>query len=224
MISELIRPELSLIKWWSNYPGRLKPLEVLQKRIIIIICNAHRTASTASLFKQLNLLRFQDINILQIAQFMYKYHHCLLPTVFHDYFVLNSNVHKHYTRSSARNKYHLPSIKTNNRKFSIKFSGPTVWNNTSNRITSVASWTIFKEKLRKSIITNYWVCPACVACLLCILCDCISFSFFCELSTFHPCRCSHSVSEVVVFTEFYSFLLPFLYSNYIVFNYYYEHF
>ena len=119
---------------------------------IRIICrpNADRTASTGSLFKQLNLLKFQDISILQIAQIMYKYHHCLMPTVFHDYFVLSSNVHEHY-----RNKYHLPSITTNTRKFSIKFYGPTVWNNTSNHITSVASWTIFKDKLIKSIITNY---------------------------------------------------------------------
>ena len=101
----------------SNYPGRQKPLEVLQKRIIRIICNADRTASTGSLFKQLNLLKFQDINILQIAHIMYKYHYCLLPTVFHDYFVLSSNVHEHYTRSSARNKCHLPSIKTNTRTF-----------------------------------------------------------------------------------------------------------
>ena len=75
----LITPYLNYcnIIWASNYPGRLKPLEVIQKRMIKIICNADRTASTGSLFKPLNLLKFQDINILQIAQFMYKYHHCL---------------------------------------------------------------------------------------------------------------------------------------------------
>jgi len=101
-------------------------------------------ASASSLSKQLNLLWLHDINILQIAQFMYKYHYCLLPTVFNDYFVLNSNVYEHNTRSSAKNIYHLPSIATNIRKFSITFSGPTIWNNTSNHITSVASLTILK--------------------------------------------------------------------------------
>ena len=157
LYNTLITPYLNYcnIIWASNYPGRLKPLEVLQKRIVRIICNADRLASTSSLFKQLNLLKLQDINILQIAQFMYKYHHCLLPTEFNDYFVLNSNVHEHNTRSSATNKYHLPSIKTNIRKFSIKFSGPTTWNNTSNHITSAASLAIFKKKLINSIIINY---------------------------------------------------------------------
>ena len=70
-------------------------------------------ASTSNLFKQINLLKLRDINILQTAQFIYKYHHCLLPTVFHDHCALSSNVHDHYTRSSARNKYHLPGIKSN---------------------------------------------------------------------------------------------------------------
>jgi hypothetical protein len=157
LYNTLIAPYLNYcnIIWASNYPGRLTPLEALQKRVVIIICNTDRLASTSSLFKQLNLLKLQDINILQIAQFMYKYHHHLLPTVFNDYFVLNSNVHEHNTRSSAKNKCHLPSIKTNIRKFSIKFSGPTIWNNTSNHTTSVASLAIFKNKLINSIITNY---------------------------------------------------------------------
>jgi hypothetical protein len=157
LYNTLITPYLNYcnIIWASNYPGRLKQLEVLQKRIVRIICNTDRLASTSSLFKQLNLLKFQDINILQIAQFMYKFHHCLLPKVFHDYFVLNSNVHEHYTRSSAKNKYHLPSIKTNIRKFSIKFSGPTIWNNISNHITSVTSLAIFKNKLINYITTSY---------------------------------------------------------------------
>jgi len=127
------------IIWSSNCPGRLKPLKVLQKRIISIKCNAYRLASTSSLCKQLNLLKLHDTNILQTAQVMFKYHHCLLPAVFNDYFVLNLNVHEHKTRSSAKNKYHLPSIATNIRKFSITFSGPTIWSNTSNHITPAAS-------------------------------------------------------------------------------------
>jgi len=148
LFNTLTTPYLNYCKiiWASNYLGRLKPLEVLQKRIIRIICNADRQASTCSLFKQLNLLKLHDINILKIAQFMYKYHHCLLPTVFNDYFVLHSNVHEHNTRSSAKNKYHLPSMATNIHKFSITFSGPTIWNNTPNHIISVASLAIINNK------------------------------------------------------------------------------
>jgi len=99
---------------------------------------------TTIIIKQLNLLKLHDINILQIAQFMYKYPHYLLPTVFNDYFVLNSDIHEHNTRSSAKNKYHLPSIATNIHKFSIEFSGPIIWNNTPNQY--VASLAIFKNK------------------------------------------------------------------------------
>jgi len=78
-----------------------------------------------------------------------------LPTVFNDYFKLNSIEHEHNITPSAKNKYHLPSIATNIRKVSIKLSGPTIWNNTPNHITSVASLAIFKNKLINSIITSY---------------------------------------------------------------------
>ena len=153
----LIKPYLTYcnIVWASNYLSRLKPLEILQKRIIRIVCSTDRLASTSVLFKQLNLLKLRDINIVQIAQFMYRYNHRLLPATFDNYFVLNSMVHEHNTRSSIRSKYHMPIVRTNNRKFSIKFSGPNTWNNTSYDMLSAIFLSNLKIKLSKLIISSY---------------------------------------------------------------------
>ena len=157
LYNTLITPYLNYcnIIWASNYPSRLKPLEILQNRVIRLICNADRLASASSLFKRLHLLKLQDINSLQIALFMYKYHHHLLPASFNDYFVLNSRVHDHYTRSTNKNNYYLPNINTNIRKFGIKFSGPAVWNKIPIDIKSLASLYSVKQSFKKLLIDNY---------------------------------------------------------------------
>ncbi len=157
LYNTLVTPYLNYcnIIWASNYSTRLKPLEILQKRVIRILCTADRLASTSSLFKRLHILKLQDINTLHIALFMYKYHHHLLPSSFDNYFVLSSHVHGHFTRSSTKNNYYLPTVNTNIGKFSIKFAGPSVWNNIPTRIKSLVSLASVKHTLKDSLINNY---------------------------------------------------------------------
>ena len=85
---------------------------------------------------------------------MYKYHH-LLPSSFDNYFVLNSLVHDHNTRSSTKNNYYLPTVNTNIRKFCIKFAGPSVWNNIPTHIKSLASLASVKHTLKDLLKSNY---------------------------------------------------------------------
>lgn len=157
LYNTLILPYLSYcnIVWASNYPSRLKPLELLQKRAIRILCKADRLASTSDLFKQKYLLKLCDINTLHIALFMYKYHHHLLPANFDDYFVLTSHVYEHYTRSSVKSNYFSLRVRTNIRKFSIKFSGPLTWNNIPTQFKLSASVVSLKNNLTRTFINNY---------------------------------------------------------------------
>jgi len=92
------RPNIS---WASNYPSRLRRLEILQKRAIRITCSLRRLDSTKLAFKENNLLKLADITKFQIGLFMYRYHNKLLPSLFDDYFIQGVNVHKHYTRTSC---------------------------------------------------------------------------------------------------------------------------
>ncbi len=79
---------------------------------------------------------------------MYKYHHHLLPTVFDNFFVLSSRVHDHYTRTGT-------NVRTNIRKFSIKFSGPSVWNNIPTQLKLSVSVASLKHGLTDSFIIDY---------------------------------------------------------------------
>ena len=78
---------------------------------------------------------------------MYKISHCLLPTVFQNWFTLNSNVHDHKTRQSS--KLHVTSHRTNSRAYSIKMYGVQLWNMLNKDITKVPSLSILKSKCKK---------------------------------------------------------------------------
>ena len=59
------------IVWASSYKTNLCLLVILQKRIIRIINKSHFNAHTDPIFKDLGILKFNDIHLLQLGQLMY---------------------------------------------------------------------------------------------------------------------------------------------------------
>ena len=59
------------IVWASTYKTNLRRLVILQKRIIRIN-KSHFNAHTDPIFKDLGILKFNDIHLLQLGQFMYS--------------------------------------------------------------------------------------------------------------------------------------------------------
>ena len=57
------------IVWASTYKTNLHRLVILQKRIIKIINKSHFNAHTNPIFKDLGILKFNDIHFLQLGQF-----------------------------------------------------------------------------------------------------------------------------------------------------------
>ena len=84
---------------------------------------------------------------------MFSFNHSLLPPKFNDYFSLNKQVHSYATRYA--NDFHLPFCRTNLRKFSVSFQGPTYYNSLENDIKESYSLHSFKTKLKKKIYVNY---------------------------------------------------------------------
>src|SRR6218665_42681 len=89
------------IIWASNYDTRVKPMVLLQKGIIRIIVGDKYYAHTNHRFKQLGILKFQQINRYLIGIFMYKAINKLLPIMFQNFFVRRDEEHDHYTRASG---------------------------------------------------------------------------------------------------------------------------
>ena len=67
------------IIWGSASATALHKLEVLQNRAVRIINRSPFRATVSPIYKQLNLLKLNDITQLQIVLFMYKFKHALLP-------------------------------------------------------------------------------------------------------------------------------------------------
>ena len=81
----LIYPYFYYCIWASTYKTNLCRLVILQKRIIRIIINtgkSHFNAHTDPIFKDLGILKYNDIHLFQLGQFMYSCKNSFLPPKF----------------------------------------------------------------------------------------------------------------------------------------------
>ena len=73
---------------WATHPSTLHDkLYGIQKKCVRILTNSERNAHSAPLLRPVDILKIYYINKLQIAFFVYKAMHSLLPPCFKDYFV-----------------------------------------------------------------------------------------------------------------------------------------
>ena len=108
------------VVWASTYKTNLRRLVTLQKRAVRIINNSNFDAHTDPIFKELSILKFNDIHLLQLGQFIYSYKSSSLPLKFTNKFLQNSQFHNYNTRNS--HALHLPYCQTNVKKTFLCFS------------------------------------------------------------------------------------------------------
>ena len=84
------------IVWASTYKTNLVCLVKLQKRVVRIIDKSHFNAHSDPIFKKLGILKFHDLNLLQLGQFMFSYQIRNLPPKLANKFTLNSQIHTYY--------------------------------------------------------------------------------------------------------------------------------
>ena len=117
------------VVWAPIYPSNLRRIMLLQKRIIRVINKSNFVAHTDPLIKKSGLLKFHDICLLQLGQFMYSYKNFLA--------------------------FHLPLCRTNIRQFSIRFQGPKFHNSLPIELVGTVSFTSFKKKLKLFLCSKY---------------------------------------------------------------------
>ena len=131
------------ILWGSTYTTHLKPLEVMQKKIIRAITNSPYNAHTTSLFKLLKILKLHDIHTFCIAKKMFYSHEDLCFATPHSYNTRNS--------SDARPSFQ----RLTTTQQSIKYVGPKVWNSIPSNVRCISSFNKFKSELKKHLIAQY---------------------------------------------------------------------
>jgi exonuclease III len=136
--------------WASNYDSRLYKITILQKKVVRVIDGSCRNTHSSPIFKDLKLLKIKQIRVLQIGDFIYRYEHNLLPASFMGYFTLGSQIHTHNTRRAT--SYRPSRARTNTRKFSMKSSGPQLWNTIPLEIRLSGNRSRFKKRLRTYLV------------------------------------------------------------------------
>ena len=121
--------------WASTYRTNLIRLEILQKRVIRTITKTPWDAHTDPIFKNLGILKFHCIYLIQLGLFMYSYQNQTLPSKFHCKFILQNQIHSYNTRNSY--KFRLPFCRTRIKQFSIFYQGPKFYN----------TLTLFRQEL-----------------------------------------------------------------------------
>ena len=136
--------------WGGATHTSLQPLLVKQKLIIKSMPHQNYMSRSSPLFLKLDILKLPEIYKLQIGKLMKKQivkytSQNILPI---------STVHSHNTRSSSKQNYFIPSVKSNIGKTSFNYYGPIVWNRLPNDIKTASEFR-FKYLLKKYLINQY---------------------------------------------------------------------
>ena len=140
------------IAWAINNSVMLDKVYKTQKRAVRIITNSSFNSHTKPLFIKLNILPLMSLNKLRVGCFMFRALHSLLPNYFNSMFVLNSDVHSHFTRHQS--DLHLNASRLNIRKFSLKVFGPTLWNSVPSHIKASESLHQFSNSFKCYLFTS----------------------------------------------------------------------
>ena len=107
------------------------------------------------LYADFNTLPLPELHKQQLLLFMFKVMRqpYTLPSVFKNYFNINSNVHTHATRS--RNNIHMNRQSTTYGQRCLKYKGACLWNNLPEYIKNQASFNELKAMLRQHLVNEH---------------------------------------------------------------------
>ena len=63
-----------------------------------------------ALYKNLNILKLEDIHKLEQAKFMHQIHHDKMPKIFVDIFTNTTTIHRYDTRRTKSSNFFLPRV------------------------------------------------------------------------------------------------------------------
>ena len=118
---------------------------------------------TDPIFHDLKILKIDDIYKSQVSKFIFKTLKKLTPSIFNNWFVINSDRHNYQTRSNfnaeteiyTRNLF-VPSARTTNYGLKqLKVNGPRTWNDLPLNLKNETSLFIFMKSIKKYFLSSY---------------------------------------------------------------------
>ena len=146
--------QYGILCWGRCCKSTMKPISTLYNRALRCINFSHYKTNSNSLYKKEKLLKVDDIFMMELSKFMFKFGLGLLPRIFHDYFRCTNKIHAYNTRGSHSN-YYIERKKSNKGMCALNFLGPRVWHDIPIVIKSSKSTSSFCNALKKYILKTY---------------------------------------------------------------------
>jgi hypothetical protein len=161
--SALLHIYNSLVLSYLNYGlslwgGKSHCLFKLQKKVIRIMCRSNYNAHTSPLFKNLNLLKVQDLCTLHDYKICYKLFNSMLPESLSSLIFQNNQIALNSHRTRNRQNMYLPRIRHEFARQRFEYKIPSLFNSMNNMIKSKIfshSFIGFKIYVKKLFINDY---------------------------------------------------------------------
>ena len=142
-----------ILLWGATFDSYKKVITTLQKKIIRMIAGAKYNDHTEPLFRQLKVLKFEDLYTFEINRFMFTFIREELPMPLANMFNLNRNIHRYETRQ--RNDPHFTRRRTQKAARSLVHVGPEKWSKLTDDIKHSTTMIEFKRKMKRKLLENY---------------------------------------------------------------------
>ena len=149
----ILHPHLQYcnVLWGNAAKSVIAPLFRSQKKAIRKVCNTGFLDRTNILFKNLKILKLNELNILETGKFVKK--EIAKPNSI--YFTKRRNMHNMVLRNENSLAVHVPQPRTERSKKFITYSGAKIWNNIPPVIQSTRNPITFKIKFKKYLLSQY---------------------------------------------------------------------
>ena len=143
--------------WGNAHVNNINRIKILQKKAVRAITNSDYTAHTSPLFKELNILKFDDQFDNQTSSLLWDLDHDEMPEALSSYFTPINEIHRYETRLAASNMYLVKNANTLHGRISFQINGTKILNDLKNTELYNNSWNkqIFLKALKKSVIDHY---------------------------------------------------------------------
>ena len=141
--------QYGIIVWGQTFASYLEPIFKLQKRAVRAISHQTFLAHSYPIFKELKLLRIDDVFKTKLLTFVYESINKLTPVYFHNFFCHVTSIHSHNTRQSTSGGQFLAQRNTLQYGLrSIRYTGAKQWNGLPTTMRFSSSKFLFKKHLK----------------------------------------------------------------------------
>ena len=141
------RIKYSIVTYGMAGPNSLKPIQILQNRLLKVLTSKGYRYDTNKLHNDLGILKVNDIFKQEVVLFVHNFKYNKLPKIFDNYLTTFYEVHNRNTRYTNSN-YILPIPSNKFGKSTLKFKGAQIWNDLGRNLKKIESIKSLRKTLK----------------------------------------------------------------------------